>query len=247
MATIIESETSDVIEFNDFVKFLDNNIEKLSNLSDFDELPINLQKLANNRTFLSKFIDEGINNLHDFQDNNSYAPQVFVLHKTKYYFIRVNFWPTSHGYSHPEDEVNHYFVYEKAHDHNFSFATVGYSGSGYNTKLYSYDYDSVKGVPGEKVEIVYHGSQTLTLGKVIIFETSKDIHIQYPPLEGSISINVIPYLPVENTQYLFDIENSCIESVEKQNNFKRNLSVLLRYFGDEESKLLYGEVFGCKI
>lgn len=243
MTMVIEKQTEAVISFSDFIAFLDANVAKMDDLTRFDGLAEKMQELANNRTFFTEFLQQSFADLDSFQTSNPYGPQVFMMHRNEHYFVRVNYWPKNRGYSHPSDEVDRYFVYGRPHDHNFTFATVGYMGPGYETDLYTYQYVGVKGEPGEPVDLHFQGRETLSVGKVLIFETSKDIHVQLPPEAGSISINVIPNQRAVNTQYEFDIEKGCIADIEKQNNYRKNLKVLLEYFGDEHSRALYKTSF----
>lgn len=245
MTIVVKKQTENSITLDQFIAFLDANTDKLDDLASFDGLPRKLQELSNNRSFLIDLFNEGLDDLETFQQKNGYGPQVFMLHQTSAYFIRLNYWPEARAYAHPIDEVDRYFVYGRAHDHNFSFATVGYMGPGYDTDLYTYDYNTVKGLPGESVDINYQGRETLSQGHVLIFRTSKDIHVQLTPTSGSISINVIPVQKPINTQYEFDLEKGRLSGVEKQNNHKKNLSTLLKYFGDTECEQLYIHEFGA--
>ncbi|RMH36860.1 MAG: hypothetical protein D6694_13515 [Gammaproteobacteria bacterium] len=100
------------------------------------------------------------------------------------------------------------YAYGLPHDHNFSFLTVGHFGSGYRTIIYEYDASKVSGEIGEKVDVNFSEDTTLSNGKVMYFRAGKDIHIQFPPEEFSVSLNMIP-TPKSlsfRPQYIFDIE-----------------------------------------
>ena len=98
------------------------------------------------------------------------------------------------------------FFYHVPHDHNFSFLTVGYLGPGYWSEYYEYDYESVVGLPGEKVDLRFVEKAKLDPGKVMLYRAHKDVHNQLPADEMSVSINIMeasPKLPFL-AQYRFD-------------------------------------------
>src|SRR3546814_33924 len=72
------------------------------------------------------------------------------------------------------------FFYGKAHDHNFSFLTVGYMGPGYWSEYYEYDYANVAGYVGEKVNLRYIEKSKLDEGKVMLYRIHRDVHLQLP-------------------------------------------------------------------
>jgi hypothetical protein len=168
-----------------------------------------LKGLANNRAFLA---DLAIAELKDRcarqSEENRYSSQVIMLHRaSEKYFLRANFWPS------PSDSVfkasgTSPFFYHVPHDHNFSFLTVGYLGPGYWSDYYEYDYGSVIGVPGEKVDLRFVEKSRLEQGKVMLYRAHRDVHDQLPADEMSVSINIMeasPRLPFL-AQYQFDVK-----------------------------------------
>src|SRR3546814_8782480 len=83
------------------------------------------------------------------------------------------------------------FFYGKAHDHNFSFLTVGYMGPGYWSEYYEYDYANVAGYVGEKVNLRYIEKSKLDEGKVMLYRIHRDVHLQLPADEMSVSLNIM--------------------------------------------------------
>ncbi len=128
----------------------------------------------------------------------------------KRFYLRANIWmPTDNIAWSQEAEL---YAYGLPHDHSFSFLTVGHFGPGYRTIIYEYDSKKVDGEIGEKVDIYFSEDTTLSNGKVMYFRARNDMHIQFPPKEFSVSINMIPtprslcYRP----QYIFDVETGRI-------------------------------------
>ena len=136
-----------------------------------------LRRLYNNRTFL-----------------------VEILHRSTHYFVRAALWMNDAGKR--TDEV---FLYEDAHDHNFNLLTLGYVGSGYRTRVFEYDHAAAIGYPGEAVPVRYCDTIDLSAGRVLLFRESRDIHVQFPPSECSISINIISTGSQHVPQYAFDL------------------------------------------
>ncbi len=170
------------------------------------------------------------------------SPQYFVLGRHYSRFgpigLRVNYWLPIEGgqfYSRERDM----YSYELAHNHDFRFLTVGHFGPGYVTDLCEVDPDSIKGIPGEKVELKNHRTEQLSYGKVLYFEPFTDVHIQHPPKQLSISINLI--LGVENwkrEQYEFDLRSSRLVGGVDQSPVGRTMACIdfATYFADDTTK-----------
>ena len=170
------------------------------------------------------------------------SPQYFVLgrhhSRTGPIGLRVNFWLPIEGgqfYSRERDM----YSYELAHNHDFRFLTVGHFGPGYVTELCEVDPDTIQGVPGEQVALRNHQTVQLTPGRVLYFEPFTDVHIQHPPQQLSISINLI--LGVENwkrEQYEFDLRTSRLVGGVEQSPVGRTLACIdfATFFADDTTK-----------
>jgi hypothetical protein len=192
-------DTDESVEYDAFLDYFKAQGKELFE-KDIDDSARMMRRLANNRRFLTTRLNQELANLKTFQTSNLYTPQVFMLYADDTFFVRANIWePVKRR---PGDSL---FFYESPHDHNFSFLTVGYHGSGYRTQLYDYDYDKVIGYPGEPVELRVLEETSLPYGRVLFFQQSVDIHTQLPPDELSISVNVLKR-PGEKDpdQYYFD-------------------------------------------
>jgi hypothetical protein len=159
-----------------------------------------LRRLYNNRTFLVEILHRQIQDMPTFERINGYTSQVFILHRSTHYFVRAALWMNDAGKR--SDEV---FLYEDAHDHNFNLLTLGYVGSGYRTRVFEYDHAAAIGYPGEAVPVRYCDTIDLSAGRVLLFRESRDIHVQFPPSEFSISVNIISTGSQHVPQYAFDL------------------------------------------
>lgn len=164
-----------------------------------------MASLARDPGALARMIVDGLRDLRRFQADNDFKPSTLMLHRGEGYSIRAVLWRPPDDL-HPPD----IFSYYETHDHNFDFFTVGAFGPGYRTHLYEYDYDSVQGVPGEKIRLRDAGETGLPPGKVMYYYGSRDIHTQLPAPSISASINLLlPKTdPAHRRQYEMTLEET---------------------------------------
>ncbi|MFB6454264.1 hypothetical protein ACE38W_03250 [Chitinophaga sp. Hz27] len=228
------------IAFETFVEKVDKTVDSRSPLS-LQECVAPLQELTNNDSFLTNIINTELSDLDNFQKGNAHSVQSLMLHRGSNYYIRLNAWPVLS--IRPDVRVWQEYLYQylKAHDHNFWFLTAGYFGLGYETEIWEYDHDSILGFPGEKVEMKFLEKTSLPKGKAMLYRASTDIHCQYPPLEFSMSLNIMLMSAdlLEREQFYFDTDRQEIIG-------NTNTSLSTRYlilelaskFGDNNSAIL---------
>lgn len=200
MAFSWDLETEASITLDDLVEFLDAQRGSVL-VGDLDAAALMLRKLYNNRTFLSETLLRQLANPAAFYTMNPYTPQVFMLHRSEHYFIRAAIWTPPTGRT--GEEI---FFYEDPHDHNFALLTLGYEGPGYETVLFEYDHENVAGYVGEEVDVRFLERTRLLRGRVMFYRGSKDIHVQFPSEDLSISINIVAPQMHMNQQYSFDMD-----------------------------------------
>lgn len=191
-----------------------------SNLESLAAAAPALQRLSNNKTFLSEEICSQLGNYRNIQDGNAYTPQVFMLYGletlAQRYFIRACFWPAAVDQLVHSSGSKAYF-YGVPHDHNFNFLTIGHHGPGYVSDYYEYDYDSVVGYEGEPVTTCFTGRSALHPDRILLYRAMKDIHSQLPPDSFSVSLNIM--------------ENSPRSAVLDQYEFSADVSRVARIIG----------------
>ncbi|MEU4674534.1 hypothetical protein AB0F91_42905 [Amycolatopsis sp. NPDC023774] len=200
----MDIETSageDSLSLEEYVRAIDDGGFDLTRHEDLIASAPLLQKLANNKTFLIERLFYELRNQLRFQAGNLYAPEVLLVHSTRDYFIRANIWkPISAA-----EEAIPGYQYDVCHDHNFDILTVGYLGLGYSCRSYRYERTAYEGRLGEVVELADEGVFSLTKGRVALYRAKEDVHIQLPPGQISVSLNLIPRGPVQNEmQFQFD-------------------------------------------
>lgn len=193
--------TENTFSLEQYVKALEDGGFDLTKHDDLIASAPLLSKLANNKTFLMERMFDELRDQLRFQSGNIYAPEVLLLHSTKEYFIRANIWkPISAA----EQTIPGY-QYDVCHDHNFDILTVGYLGPGYSCRSYSYESRDYDGRLGEEVELIDEGVFSLSNGRTALYRAKRDVHIQLPPDQISVSLNLIPRAPVQNEmQFQFD-------------------------------------------
>jgi hypothetical protein len=189
------------LSLKQFVRAIDESSYDLNCHEDLVEAALLLRRLANNTTFLVERRFEGLRSQLKCQAGNIYAPEVLLLYTCKSYFVRANIWkPISAA----ENAIPDYRC-DVCHDHNFDILTVGYLGAGYSCRSYTYNYGEYEGRLGEVVDLASEGVFSLTNGKVALYRAKEDVHVQVPPDQLSVSLNLIPRGSVQNEmQFQFD-------------------------------------------
>lgn len=214
MALTLPVQTSEVIGLDDYLAHVRATVD----VRDLDSVIASaprLAALANHRSFFAEQLCAGLRRWEQFQIGNEYISQSFILGGGPGWFVRANVWTPraeSDDVRSTQDRVNFYGV---AHDHNFSFLTVGYWGSGYETQIYEVEPGSFEPVVGARAELVFLERTRLTTGKVMLYRAHRDVHEQAPPDDMSISLNLMlipPEVDVQD-QYYFDLHTRRVASV----------------------------------
>ena len=151
MAITVETNTTESITLEEYFDYVSSEVA----VYDVDEVlnsATALRALANNRSFLVARLNQELADWKNFQTENSYTAPTITLGGGKGFFIRANMWVPMPESAAEREWDRKLYAYEVPHDHNFSFLTVGYLGSGYGTTIYEYDPKSVVGFPGEHVD-----------------------------------------------------------------------------------------------
>jgi hypothetical protein len=200
-------EDDERISLQEYVERLERGRYDLSDRTDLIASAPYLKKLGNNKDFLIDHVFAELKNCLQFQQANTYVPQVLIVHATGSYFIRANIWkPIT-----MDEEQIPGFSYDICHDHNFDILTIGYLGPGYRCRAYTYDRTKCVGMLGETVDLTSLGEFALTEGKVALYRAKCDVHIQLPPERISVSLNLIPRGGAQNdVQFQFEESSGTI-------------------------------------
>ena len=241
MPRVIAAETEESLELPELVEMLETGDFDSQDEDNFASWGPALKKLANNRTFLADLVIQELKDrCEDQLKDNQYSAQVIMLHaRSQKCIMRANFWPAL-----KDSVIRHSgtdpFFYGVPHDHNFSFLTVGYLGPGYWSDYYEYEYDDVVGYPGEDVDLKFIEKSRLEQGKVMLYRAHRDIHLQLPADEMSISINIVEtsHSSAFRDQYRFDVETRKIDGIMTRMSLEPMLALSAHYGGAEGMDLL---------
>ena len=241
MPRLIDAETDETLTLAQLVEMLETGDFDPMDEDNFASWGVQLRKLANDRNFLGDMVIDELKQRCEGQvRTNQYNPQVVMLHGSAgRYIIRANFWPAlkdsvvRHSGSDP-------FFYGVAHDHNFSFLTVGYLGPGYWSDYYEYEYGDVVGFPGEEVNLKYIEKSRLEQGKTMLYRAHKDVHLQLPADAMSVSLNIVEtsHATTYYDQYRFDLDKGCVESIMTRMSTEPMLALAAHFGGEEGLDLL---------
>jgi len=234
MPRVIEAAAEDGIELGDLVEMLETGPFDPQDEECFASWGPALRRLGNNRRFLAELVMEELKRRCEGQSRtNQYGPQVILLHgRSTRYLIRANFWPAE-GDSIVRKSGSDAFFYGVPHDHNFSFLTVGYLGPGYWSDYYEYDYARTVGLAGEKVDLRFVERSRLEQGKVMLYRAHRDVHLQLPADEMSVSLNILGLSPAQEyrDQYRFDVGRGEIEGLVTQSALEPLIALSVHYGG----------------
>ncbi|MFN0141368.1 MAG: HEAT repeat domain-containing protein [Pyrinomonadaceae bacterium] len=237
MALTLNVDTDKSISLKDFVEYIKRNVDFTDDAS-ICESAWMLKALSNNKGFFTEALNDELLNWELFQKNNKYTSQTFAFVGEDDFMVRANVWVPPSEIPEEQTWTNEMFYYLVPHDHNFSFLTVGFYGSGYETTIYEYDEDTVLGEIGEKVNLRFLENTSLPEGKMMYYRANKDIHSQAHPKEFSISLNLLVSPPEQGykDQYCFDFNSQTISSdVATTNMCRIMLCKLASYIGDGRS------------
>lgn len=203
--------SADPCEIGEVLQFAEDHVDPNDQDSIFGAAEV-LHRLSQKKDLLNDLIIEPIKNtIDESQPENIYTDATFILGSTKsgIFRLRANVWKVPKARGGKDEFEKRLYAYEAPHDHNFDFLTAGYYGSGYETDLYEYDYESMLPKVGEKVAVRFIERTNLSIGKVMMYRRSRDIHTQHPPIDLSVSVNLLVSTEDQLTrqQQYFDVHH----------------------------------------
>lgn len=207
MAKSIPCSTTSVVSIEQYVDHVSKlDLRDLAAVADSASM---LRALANDRSLIVRELNRRLE--MSIKEGGLASAQTLVLGKGRGFYVRANIWPAISDMTMGRAYQNQ-FAYSVAHDHNFSFLTACYLGPGYETELYEYDYDKVEGFVGEQVDLRFVEKIRFGNGSVMLYRENKDVHIQYPPPELTVTINLMISPDGFRDQYHFDMATRTIAS-----------------------------------
>ena len=215
MAITIDCKNTNQISVEEYIDYINSEIDLNDAESIIESAPM-LRALANDQDLVANIFNKNIDFYLSGKSTEIYNPQSFMIAEksspTKNFYIRGNIWATVSTKSQLKALEERVFSYNIAHDHDFRFMTVGYFGAGYETHIYENESSALQGYIGEHVPMRLLEKTTLPFGKVMLYRPYQDIHIQIPPTELSISLNLMvrDKIPNGREQYFYDVDKQIL-------------------------------------
>lgn len=208
MALTAPCENSRVIALDEYVRHVRTQVDFSNQESILASAPM-LRALANNRTLVLDRINDAVEK--NFGGTYLRSAQTLELARHGDFIVRAAIWPPAASVA-TGRVYQEQFSYSLAHDHNFSFMTVNYLGPGYDTDIYEYDYVKVAGYIGESVDLKFLERKRFGAGAVMLYRANTDVHIQHPPAELTITLNLIWATDAirQQDQFIFDVDRKLI-------------------------------------
>lgn len=224
MALTLACENANVVGIDELIDYVETHVQ-LDDLDSVASAAPMFKGLANDRELVIKRLNAQVKNL--FRNEAAASAQVLFLGEGKGFYLRANIWPSTADISSGRVYQDQ-FSYNVAHDHNYNFMTVGYHGPGYDTEIYEYDNSKLEGYVGEKVDFEFLERTHFSTGMVMLYRASKDMHIQYPPDDLSISLNLMVFSPEVRVrdQYFFDLQTRTLVEYPPDLDGSRRVSML---------------------
>lgn len=210
MALTIPCRTAQVIGLDEYVDHIQSQVD-LQDLDSLASSAMMLRALANDRALVVRELNNLL--LNPKPSLRWSTVHSIVLAQGNGFYVRANIWPANNDLA-DSAAYHSQLAYNLAHDHNFTFLTVTHLGPGYETEIYEYDHARTEGYVGESVELRFLQKTKFATGSVMLYRGSKDVHVQYPPAELTITLNLmLAGSEPASDQYHFDLNSQTISAV----------------------------------
>lgn len=179
-------------------------------------------------------------------DGHSIASRpTILLGAVREYRLHANIWPSSADLTADRMRINEP-GYDVAHDHHFHLLTTTCFGPGYITEIYEYDRAKLDGYLGEPVELRFLERTSMAAGQAMLYRAARDVHVQYPPADTSITLSLIADPPKQRTldQYIFDLQRHTLAAYVPDTEAARRIDAIrvAGHVGNGDSAQLLGDL-----
>lgn len=216
MTRTLNADTKEVLSLESFVQHV-ASCDDLNTEEGLTKCALALRALANNKSFLTAFIRDGLGRSGGFQPENAFSPDNIQLGRGPGFVVRALTWlPDARTYmptSETAQREAQMRMFGLAHSHDFQLLTVGYWGPGYLTRLFTY-HPQPCDAPGSRVDLRRLPDARLSEGRVMHYRPYVDVHEQQTAPSFSISLNLIAFVDAEakaqRDAYVFDSDAQTI-------------------------------------
>lgn len=202
-----------------------------------------LSALSNDRELIVRPLNQYLK--LGFKGSMPGLEQSIPLAEHGFFRLRANVWPSTADIT-AGRVLPDQFAYDHAHDHNFHFMTIAYFGAGYVTEIYEYDYERVEGYIGEMVDLRFLERTQFSAGRAMLYRANRDLHIQFPPEDLSITLSLMAELPElrGRDQFFFDLQHRTISGFAPHSETSRRIDVIAMagQAGDDDTCQVLGDL-----
>lgn len=238
MALTVPCLTTRVITVDEYIDYVRREVD----VRDIESVAASasmLSALANDPELVVRELNKQVKK--EFKPGLVGSAQVILIGLGPDFYVRANIWPSRADIAAGRIYQDQ-FSYDVAHDHNYNFMTVGYLGPGYFTDIYEYDREKLEGRSGEPVEFRFLERTLFAGGCAMLYRACKDAHIQYPPEDLSITLNLMINEPDVRArdQYFFDMETRTISDFPAAQDGSRRTAIvsMAGLAGNDETRQL---------
>lgn len=202
-----------------------------------------LGALANDRELIVRQLNRRLTG--SLAGGSTRISQAILLGAEPGFRLRANIWPSMADLTAGRVQMAEP-GYDVAHDHNFHFLTAPCFGTGYVTEIYEYDADRVEGYVGEPVALRFLERTQFRAGQAMLYRGARDVHVQYPPEDVSITLSLMVEPPalIARDQFFFDLQRRAISGYGPDTDTARRVDAVTMagHAGDGETCQLLGDL-----
>jgi hypothetical protein len=211
-----EPQPATPMALEEYASFIDNNLDPEDDESLLSSRSIEqFRRLLRDKEMVVKALNRELARLpRTLNVGSDFVSSALILHNSPKFIVRALFWTPREM-----DDVafaleKRFQWYDQAHNHRASFLTGGYRGRSYETVIYRFDGDEIKSVPGDRAGLTHVATLKMADGRITYYEAIRDVHVQHPAEQPSITINVIPKCRAayHRGTMLFDIQQDVVAS-----------------------------------
>lgn len=245
MALTFEIDDNRAISLEEYVSYVRSNVDTNEIDSIAASAPM-FRRLLNNRELITDKVNQDLRVWRDFQSGNTYTAQTLLLWMDETFFVRANVWTPPSVHRSVAEKEQDLFFYGRAHDHNFTFMTGGYLGSGYETHIFEYDPSAVNGERYQRLDLQFLETTRLPTGKIMVYRESRDIHEQGYPEDYSISLNLMTQreakLMPRARQLFFDLSSGTVTDAIDTEGGRAMMTSIAKLVGDATTASLLADI-----
>ncbi len=225
MAMTLTSATQKNASIEEFIEYLEQHSIDPRDVDSIASAAPMLSALTNDRDLIVRPLNEYLK--LGFKGSMPGLEQAIPLAEHGHFRLRANVWPSTSDIT-AGRVLPDQFAYDHAHDHNFHFMTIAYFGTGYVTEIYEYDYERVEGYIGEMVELRFLERTQFSAGRAMLYRASRDLHIQFPPEDLSITLSLMADLPElrSRDQFFFNLQHRTISGFAPNSETSRRIDII---------------------